>query len=191
MAYYFIDESGHGNEWTFVAIKVDDPKAVTIIIKKWRLFMKKTVKNFQANEFKYNNASYREREKILKEITDKKVSFWAIIHTNYQSHKLNYVESCAALLNHCEISEQDTVIAVDRVEKNSKHMDKHLKEIKEVIAMEKLNISWETSEKEKGIQVADALAGVIGRRFCLGKDVPLFAIVNHLLQKDVIKIESV
>lgn len=191
MAYFFVDESGHKDQWAFVIIKVEDPKSVQIVIKNWRTFMKRALKNFNANEYKDNDASIKERKRILSEIARKNIVFWAIIHTNYTSHKTNYTESCIALLRHCDISQDDVVIAVDRVEKNSKHMEKHLREIKKVMDMPALNIFWGVSEREKGIQVADALAGLIRRKYCMEMDEPLFEIVSHLLQKEVIKIGTV
>jgi len=69
-------------------------------------------------------------------------------------------------------------------------MDKHIRNIKKTLNMPNLNIASESSEKEKGIQVADALAGVVSREYCcttLQND-GLFKIVKHLLQKEVLKI---
>jgi hypothetical protein len=187
LAYYYVDESGHANQWVFAIIRIDDYKDAELIVKKWRNYMKRLIKGFKANEYKDSNASKRERKKILNEIANKKIYFWAIINTNYVSHKNNYVRSLVKLLQHCDISEKDIIIAVDQVQ-CPKHMDKHIRKIKKDLAMPDLNITWLNSEQEKGIQVTDALAGTVCRHFVRRDEYSFFEIVEHLLQKEVIKI---
>jgi len=173
---------------TFVVISVEHPDVIQNTIKEWRNWARETIKNFQANEYKDHDASKRERKKMLKAIAKRKIPFWTIIKKGYRNHKSDYVGAVTKLLLYCEITEKDTIIAVDKVEKSKNHMDKHVREIKKHLNMPGLNIYWSISEKEKGIQVCDALAGAVSREYCRKQQESLFEIVQDLLQKEVIKV---
>lgn len=173
---------------TLVAISVEHLNITQNTIKEWRNWAKKTIKNFQANEYKDRNASKRERRKMLRAVAKRQIPFWAIIKEGYRNHKSDYVDAVTKLLLYCEITEKDTIIAVDKVEKSKNHMDKHVREIKKRLNMPGLNIYWSISEKEKGIQVCDALAGAVSREYCQKQQESLFEIVQDLLQKKVIKV---
>ncbi|MCR6546990.1 DUF3800 domain-containing protein [Dehalobacterium formicoaceticum] len=97
------------------------------------------------------------------------IKFWAIIRENYNGkHKELYAETIAELLKHCNVTVNDCVIAVDRVEKVDRYMNRYINNIKEILQMPRLNIGFNDSQKEKGLQIADAIAGSISREYISG-----------------------
>ncbi|AVX40791.1 hypothetical protein CTH_10027 (plasmid) [Carboxydocella thermautotrophica] len=188
--YFFIDESGYNGDYIFTAVCVKDPAIAKSIIKKWRDWMKKRKKGFCQNEYHDTKANDDERRKILNtiaEYTPEELRYWAVLRVGYNGkHKELYVPTIIELLQHCGITENDVVIAVDNVEKNQKHMDKHIRNIKKGLGMPRLNICGSNSEKEKGLQVADAIAGSLCREYVPRPSTPSYLEkIIHLMADDI------
>lgn len=122
--YFFVDESGFNRDYVFVAVWVKDPTLAERVIKKWRDWMKRRIKGFCQNEYHDTKASDAERRKILNSIaeyTSAEMKFWAVLKPGYNgNHKEYYAPTVVELLQHCGITENDIVIAVDSVEKSQK-----------------------------------------------------------------------
>jgi len=165
--YFYVDESGFGEDWVFTAVSINDPSIANKIIKNWRSWMKnRRNKPFHQNEYHDTDADNAQRKKILIEISKHKgnLEFWSVLKNGYNgNHRKLYVPTIVELLNYCGITEKDTIIAVDRVETKKAHMERHLRKIKSSLGMPGLEIYFKESEREKGIQVADAIAGATCR----------------------------
>ena len=99
---------------------------------------------------------------------------------NYRGHKLDYSKAIFQLLKEVELSDVNLII-LDRVERNSRYMAKHIERVKEGLSCE-CAITWGLSEKEKGIQVADAICGTISRKFSFISAQNYFDIIEHLMR---------
>lgn len=188
--YFFVDESGYGGDYVFVVVWVKDLATAKTVIKKWRNWMKQRIKGFNQNEYHDTNASDAERKKILSIIAEyapEDVKFWAIIKPGYNgNHKQHYVPTVVKLLKHSGLKETDIVIAVDKVEKSQAIMEKYIRKIKKEMGMPGLNIFSAASEKEKGIQIADAVAGSVAREYFPRSDSPSCCeLIIHLIGDDV------
>ncbi len=67
-------------------------------------------------------------------------------------------------------------------------MDKYMRQIKKTLEMPGLDISYVDSEKEKGIQIADAIAGSISREFTLRTTDSLYKIIRNQATAETITI---
>ncbi|WP_156946495.1 DUF3800 domain-containing protein [Desulfitibacter alkalitolerans] len=187
---FYIDESGCNGDYVFVAICVENPMIPQNIIKNWRSWMKNRLgKGFHQNEYHDHTASDVERKKVLTLISKNKeiIKCWGIVLKGYGGdHKRKYATAIVELLKHCQITEDDIIIAVDRVEKSSINMNKHIRKVKQMLGMSKLEIGFTESEKEKGIQIADAIAGCISREcFVRPKSPSHFGLIAGLMVKDI------
>jgi len=188
--YFFMDESGYGGDYVFVILWVRDLTIVKTVIKKWRNWIKQRIKGFNQNEYHDTNASDAERKRILSIIAEYApgdVKFWVVIKPGYKgNHKQHYVTTMVQLLKHCKIKESDVVIAVDKVEKSQAIMDKYIRKVKKEMEMPELNLFSADSEKEKGIQVADAVAGAVAREYLPRSNSPSCCdLIIHLIGDDV------
>lgn len=100
--------------------------------------------------------------------------FALLVHDYQGNHNKHYPEAIAELLLHCEVTEKDVVIALDMVESKSLDMEKHVRKIKSLLKMPELNIKYSISQKEKGIQIADAIAGSISKEYFPRADMKSF-----------------
>lgn len=179
--YLFVDESGlKDNSILFVGVTIHAPKEADECIKKWRQSAKRNSPKFQVKEYKDYYALNRQREKILSEVGKRYFPFWALRIVNYKSHKLSYAASIRELIRLCGLSLINEII-LDKVERSSRYMEKHIKSIKEGLDMRDVNIRWGMSEKEKGIQIADALCGAVARKFYERSGPDYFHLVEHLM----------
>ena len=96
----------------------------------------------------------------------------------------DYSPVVISLLRLAGIRSEDTVVIVDKVERSTRYMDKRIEEIRQGLGMPNLKILCDTSEKEKGIQLADAIAGAIGREY-----MPRPAAPSHIeiISKKIVK----
>lgn len=181
--YIYIDESGYEGDYIFAAVCISNPEIPKKIIKKWRKWMKNRIKNFNQNEYHDYNARSTERKKILEEIALHKddISLCAVLKRNYNgNHNELYVPTIVTLLEQIKIEENDTVITVDKVDKRVITMDKYMRKIKSKLEMPGLEIYFKDSEKEKGIQITDAIAGAISREYLPRSAHSYYALINEL-----------
>jgi len=175
----YIDESGFCNNWVFVAVKIPNERDARLCIKKWRRYAASVSAKFAANEYRDRKAPDRQREKILKEISAMGFRFWALYYINYRGHRLDYSEAIFQILKEVALSDVSLVI-LDRVERNSRYMEKNIEKIKKWLSCE-CSIIWGNSEKEKGIQVADAICGAVSRKYNNICAPNYFYIIEHLM----------
>lgn len=191
--YYFIDESGHGPDYIFVCVGVADPAIPGRVIKKWRDWVRhRKGKATTEPEYHDTKATDADKKRILTtigEYSPDQVKFWAVLKPGYDGkHKQYYSQAIVELLKVCQITEEDTVIAIDSVERGQKQMDKHIRNIKRGLGMENLKISSSDSQKEKGIQIADAIAGAVSREVLHRNKASYADIIWHLIADDVKRI---
>lgn len=187
--FFYIDESGYQGDYIFAAVGINDPKIAKYIIKKWRDWMKNKIKGFNQNEYHDRDATDQERKKILSAIanhTPEQFKFWAVLREKYNGdHPRLYIPTVTELLRNVGITENDTIIAVDKVDTEGR-MERYIRQIKRKLEMPGLNMSHSRSEKEKGIQVADAIAGALSREYCPREDsISYCDLIIHLLGNDI------
>jgi hypothetical protein len=191
MYTYYVDESGYKHDWAFALVRVEDQKIPGICLKKWRRFYREsTGRPPIMPEYKDADATDRQRSVLLKAVAEYSVDIWGVIKRGYRSHTEDYSPTVTQLLGLAEITDNDTVVVVDRVERTSKYMDRRIQEIREGLGMPNLNIRYSSSEKEKGIQIADAVAGAIRREYIAGGSSPsFFRIIAGRVVKPVIEVQ--
>lgn len=187
--YYFIDESGCNNDYIFVCVGFSDLAIPQKIIKKWREWVKQRKgRATTKSEYHDTEATDADRKKILNiiaEYSSVQLKFWVVFRPAY-NHKKNYSQAIVELLRFCQITEEDTVIAIDSVESGHKRMEKHIRNIKRELGMQNLKIYSANSEKEKGIQIADAIAGAVSREIMPRNNLLSHAnIIWHLIANDI------
>ncbi len=184
--FFYVDESGFNGDYVFVAVSVQSPLVPKKKIKNWRSWMKNRITGFNQNEYHDYNASDIEKRKILSEIKKHKdLKFWAVIKSGYNcNHKDLYVPVITNLFRYCEVTERDTIIALDEVDTRSYRMENYIRKIKRNLQMPELNINFVKSEKEKGIQIADAIAGAVSKEY-IRKTTSYFEYISSQLQKEV------
>ncbi len=188
MSIYYIDESGYYSNYVFAAAKVNNPRTPKIILKKWRLWRKSAKINYETNEYHDTNMTDKERKKMLQLVSSiEEIRVWGVYKNNYTNRLENHVEGVIKLLNHTQIGEEDIII-IDNPGIKKKYEEKYKKEIKKDLKMKHLDIRLEISEREKGIQITDAIAGSFSRELFPRKRESYFNLVLPKLEKELIKI---
>jgi hypothetical protein len=121
----YIDESGFQKNWVFVAVKIQTERDARLCVKKWRCYAASVSEKFAANEYRDRKAPDRQRERILKEISEMGFHFWAVNFLNYRSHKLDYSKAIIHLLIEVDLSDVNLIV-LDRVERSSRYMKRHI-----------------------------------------------------------------
>ena len=190
--HIYIDESGYLGDYIFVAVCVSNPAIPNIIIKRWRKWMKHRIKNFNQNEYHDYDASADERRKILREIAtyENELAFYTVMRKGYNgNHKEFYVPTMSTLLSLIEIDENADCITVDRIERRKNVMDRYLRQIKSALKQPGINLCYEDSMKEKGLQVADAIAGTISRELLPRATKSHYALISNQAMKKPVEIQ--
>ncbi len=188
MGIYYIDESGYDSNYVFAAVKVNNPRTPIIILKKWRKWRKSAKINYETNEYHDTNMTDKERKKMLQLISRiEEIRAWGVHKNNYTNRLENHVEGVIKLLNHIQIGVEDIII-IDKPSIKKKHEEKYKKEIKKELKIKHLEIRLEMSEREKGLQIADAIAGSFSRELFPRKRESYFNLVLPKLEKELIKI---
>ncbi|MEG3070435.1 MAG: hypothetical protein RQM92_05995 [Candidatus Syntrophopropionicum ammoniitolerans] len=118
---------------------------------------------------------------MLKEISTRAFHFWVVHFVNYRGHKKDYCEAITELLLEVNLTDVDLIV-LDRVERSKRHMDRHVKTIKEKLLCP-CTIRWGLSEKEKGIQIADGICGAVSRDFNEMSAPSYVSLIEHLKQE--------
>jgi hypothetical protein len=164
MCTYYVDESGYKGAWAFALLGVKDTDIPKRCLKRWRALYKASGgRAINMPEYKDAALTDRLRKKMLSLIVSEDVSIWGVVKKRYRGHVEDYSPTVISLLRLAEVKSEDTVIVVDKVERAARYMEKRIEEIRQGLGMPDLRIHWDTSEKEKGIQLADAIAGAISR----------------------------
>ena len=185
--YLFIDESGYDNDWIFVGVKIQNIKLADECVHRWRQRTKQIYPKLQVNEYKDCRTHHKQREQILRDIAKREMKYWAILFSGYRGHKADYVKAIVNLLKYCDLQDIKLVM-LDKVEKNSSHMQKHIRAIKEDLGMV-INVNGCESEKEKGIQIADAICGSLARHYLNRSGLSYFHLISHLSDKPMLIIK--
>lgn len=190
MGIFFIDESGYHGNYIFAAIEIDNPEIPKTLIGKWRKWRKYSKINYEINEYHDTNVTDKERKKMLSLISkNNEIKLWGVQINNYDDTTIEaHIGAVIKLLKYAGIKEDDAVI-IDKPTIKNKQIERYKQKVKKGLGMKKLNISLDKSEKVKGIQIADAVAGSLSRKFIPrdGKE-PYFDLIASKLAKDVIKI---
>lgn len=184
----YVDESGFKKNWTFVAVKIFNEKSARSSINKWRRYAATVSKKLTANEYKDCKTPDQQRQKMLYEISSKGFEFWVLHYVNYKSHKKDYSEAVIQLLMDVDLTDVDLIV-LDKVERNVRYMDKHIERVQKELSCP-CDIRWGLSEKEKGIQIADAICGAASRDFNNISAPSYFYLIEHLKQGSKIIIKN-
>ncbi|MDF9408714.1 MAG: hypothetical protein A4E52_01162 [Pelotomaculum sp. PtaB.Bin013] len=176
----YVEESGFQKNWTFVAVKIFSEKSARSSVNKWRHYAASISKKFVANEYKDCKTPDQQRQKMLHEISVKGFQFWVVHFVNYRGHKKDYSEAIVKLLMDVDLTDV-SLIVLDKVERSKRYMDKHIEKIREEMLCP-CNVRWGLSEKEKGIQIADAICGAASRDFNNMTAPSFFYLIKHLKQ---------
>jgi hypothetical protein len=175
----YIDESGFQKTWTFAAVKIQNENDARLCINRWRRYAKSASSKFSANEYRDCKTPDRQRRQILQEIASMAFPFWVLQFNNYRNHKLDYSGAIFQLLQEIDLMGVNHIM-VDKVVRGWKHMEKHVE-----IVRSKMNLACPVlhgnSEKEKGIQVADAICGAASRKFNNLAAPSYFELIEHLM----------
>jgi hypothetical protein len=185
MHTYYVDESGYKGDWAFALVGVCDSGIPKRCLQRWRAFYKASGgRAINMPEYKDAELTDRLRKKMLSLIADEDVLIWGVVKRKYRGHVSDYSPVVISLLRLAGIRSEDTVVIVDKVERATRYMDKRIEEIRQGLGMPNLKILCDTSEKEKGIQLADAIAGAIGREY-----MPRPAAPSHIeiISKKIVK----
>ncbi|MDD3654369.1 MAG: DUF3800 domain-containing protein [Desulfotomaculaceae bacterium] len=175
----YIDESGFQNNWTFVAVKILSEESARSSLSKWRRYAATVSKKFKANEYKDSKTPDQQRQKVLYEIAKKGFQFWVVHFVNYRGHKKDYSEAIVELIMQVDLTNVNLII-LDKVERSGRYMDKHVERVREELSCSCV-MRWGLSEKEKGIQIADAICGAASRDFNRMSAPSYFSLIEHLL----------
>lgn len=176
----YVDESGFRRNWTFIAVKIPSERDAHFSVNKWRRYATSVSKKLSANEYKDSKTPDRQREKMLTEISSRGFQFWILHFVNYRGHKKNYSETILELLKEVDLTDV-SLIVLDKVERSGRYMDKHVQKVREGLSSQ-CTIRWGLSEKEKGIQIADAICGAMSRKLNNMSAPSYFNIIEHLLR---------
>lgn len=176
----YVEESGFQRNWTFVAVKIPSEEIARSSVKKWRRYAASVSRKFRANEYKDCKAPDLQRKKILQVISGKGLQFWVVHFINYGGHKKEYSEAILKLLKEVDLTDV-SLIVLDKVERSRRYMDKHIEKIREGLLCTCM-IRCGLSEREKGIQIADAICGAASRNFNNMVAPSFFNLIEHLKQ---------
>lgn len=176
----YIEESGYNKSWVFVAVKIPSERDARMVIKRWRHYAASVSSSFNANEYRDCKTPDRQREKVLKEISKMGFKFWVLHFFNYRGHKADYSEAVLELLKGVDLSDV-VFIMLDKVEQSWRYMARHVEKVRDGLPFECPEMLWGNSEKEKGIQIADAICGAASRKFNNKLSPSYFNIIEHLM----------
>ena len=103
---------------------------------------------------------------------------------NQTFYKWDYSKAIINLLKYCDLKNIEFIV-IDKVEESSAHMQKHIRAINKGVDMN-LNILGGDSEKEKGIQIADAVCGSLSRYHLNRLGPSYYQIISHLMVKPIL-----